>query len=107
MAKRRKSDLPFGSQFSPSQIDLSKVLDIAQEFGGTTADFTERIRAEFFSRHAGGDVHQQKEIAKNIRLSLREYHVVGEDERFTNFGQQLYDLKHDAAKLFDQLARHI
>lgn len=52
-------------------------------------------------------MHQQKELAKNIRLSLREYHVVGENERFTDFGRRLYNLKDDEGKLFDELARHI
>src|SRR2546425_3258077 len=61
----------------------------------------------FSPRHASGAVHQQREIAKNIRLSLREYHVVGEDERFTEFGLRLHSLKHDEAKLFEELARHI
>ena len=29
-----KSDLPFGSEFSPSQIEMTKLLEFAKEVGG-------------------------------------------------------------------------
>ena len=30
----RKSDLPFGSEFSPSQIELRRALELAEQHGG-------------------------------------------------------------------------
>ena len=107
MAKRRRSDLPFGSQFSPSQIYLPRVLELVHECGGTTQQFTERIRQEFFSHHADGDKQQQLELAKNVRLALRGYGIVGEDERFTGIGRELYGLRQDGDRLLAALAQQI
>jgi site-specific DNA-methyltransferase (cytosine-N4-specific) len=105
--KRRKSNLPFGSQFSPAQIDLPKVLELVDKHGGTTVRFTEEIRKTFFAGHAGGDPKQQMELAKNVRLALREYGIIDENEQFTVFGKHLHDLKSDTDRLYDDLARHI
>jgi hypothetical protein len=46
----QKSDLPFGSEFSPSNIDLKTVLEFAAEHGGDSATFEAAVRDEFFSR---------------------------------------------------------
>ena len=39
-----KSDLPFGSEFSPSQIDLPSVLEYAKKYGGAWKRFELEIR---------------------------------------------------------------
>ncbi|MGH9920004.1 MAG: restriction endonuclease, partial [Nitrososphaerales archaeon] len=82
-------------------------MEFAQESGGTTPAFTERVRREFFSSHAGRDERAQLDIAKNVRLSLRAYGLVGEDEQFTTVGRALYDKREVAGDLYAALAKHI
>ena len=42
---RRKSDLPFGSKFSPSQIDLAHVPELAERHGGDWRAFENAVRS--------------------------------------------------------------
>lgn len=105
--KKRKSDLPFGVNFSPTQIELPRVLDLIAASGGTTLAFTETIRREFFSNHAAQDLEAQLDIAKNVRLSLRAYGLIGDDEQFTAVGRALYDKRGSTGELYGALARHI
>jgi len=43
-----RSDLPFGSEFSPSQIDLSYVLQLAYKHGGDWKSFEESVKLKYF-----------------------------------------------------------
>ena len=105
--KRKKSDLPFGSQFSPSQISIEEVLELVNENRGATRQFTNNIRDRFFDKHANGDPKQQMELAKNVRLSLRSYGIIGEDEQMTEFGKRLYELKDRGDEFYKLLSQHI
>ncbi|GAK56350.1 hypothetical protein U27_03312 [Candidatus Vecturithrix granuli] len=44
----QKSDLPFGSEFSPTQIDLSIVLELVKQYEGDQARFEEAIHKKVF-----------------------------------------------------------
>ena len=92
MPTRRKSDLPFGSQFSPAQIDLVRVLDLLETHGGATPEFTEAILREYFSTHAKGNPMQQRELAKNVRLALRGYGIIAGDDHPTAFGTDRFPM---------------
>lgn len=107
MAARRKSDLPFGSQFSPAQIDLVRVLDLLDSHGGSTPEFTDSIRQEYFSTHAEGNPKQQRELAKNVRLALRGYGIISENDHPTPFGAELIASRSDRDRLYTMLAKHI
>ena len=61
----------------------------------------------FFNNHANGDPKQQTELAKNVRLSLRSYGVVNEDDSITEFGKYLISLSMDYNKLVVEFAKHI
>lgn len=105
---RRKSDLPFGSQFSPAQIDLPKLLRIAKNYAGDQSGMTEVIRQTFFASHAGGDLHQQMELAKNPVLCLREYRLLTEDtHQLTQVGEELYSLVDQPDEMYERLAKHM
>lgn len=104
---RLKSDIPFGSQFSPTQIKLPKVLEILSTRGVADAQFTEEIRLTFFNNHANGDPKQQTELAKNVRLSLRSYGVVNEDDSISEFGKYLISLTGNYNQLVIEFAKHI
>lgn len=104
---RIRRALPFGSQFSPKQVDLAEVLEIANRNPGNADAFTEDVRARFFSAHAGGDLHQQREMAKNVRLALRDYGLLGENDALTDVGRDLLGRRANLEDLYSAFARHI
>jgi site-specific DNA-methyltransferase (cytosine-N4-specific) len=108
MAKRkiRRSDLPFGSEFSPSQICLARVLEMAEEAAGDWRDFERRVRAEYFESHETSDYNRGK-LANNAKLGMQAYGIIDDDARLTAFGRELSDMLHDEQRLYERLARHI
>jgi site-specific DNA-methyltransferase (cytosine-N4-specific) len=100
--------LPFGSQFSPKQIDLPELLRIAKDHEGDQPGMTEAIRQAFFGFHAGGDLRQQMELAKNPVLCLREYRLLTEDtHQLTQVGEELLALTDKPDELYKRLAKHM
>ena len=103
---QQKSDLPFGSEFSPSQVELPRLLELADEHEGDQSALQDAIQAEFFSTHGGGNAKNQRTLAMNCRLGMRAYGVIDESATLTDFGRDLYDMRAEAA-LYDKLAAHI
>ena len=102
-----RSDLPFGSEFSPAQIDLPVLLELASEHRDDWHAFEEAVRDRYFAGHQTSDYNKAK-LANNTKLSMRAYGLVGEtDVTLTDTGRALYDLSHDEAALFQAFARHI
>lgn len=102
----RKSDLPFGSEFSPSQIDLVRVLDLAERHGGDWHAFEDAVRAAWFEGHSTSDYNRGK-LANNTKLGMIAYGIIDRDANLTDFGQELLALKADEGDLYRHLARHI
>ena len=73
----RRSDLPFGSEFSPSQIDLQVLLELAHEHGADWRAFEAAGRDRCFSTHETSDDNKAK-LANNTKLSLRAYGLIDE-----------------------------
>lgn len=103
----QRSDLPFGSEFSPSQIDLPVLLDLAASHEGDAKAMQGSIQSHFFSDHGGGSAKNQKTLAMNCRLGLKAYGLIDEGANLTDFGRQLHALRDDGSKLYEALARHI
>ena len=103
MKRSNRSDLPFGSEFSPSQIDLVEVLEIAMESRCDKEAFVRRVQHRFFSSH--GDAANK--LARNTYLAMKSYGIMDEDANLTDFGKCLYDARHDKHALYESLARHI
>lgn len=103
----QKSDLPFGSEFSPSQIILPELLDLAIDHAGDVKALQTAIQARFFSTHGGGNAKNQATLAMNCRLGMKAYGLVDNDAHLTAFGRSLYGVKNDESKLYNALARHI
>ncbi len=108
----RKSDLPFGSEFSPSQIALPELLEIIQAHHGNPQALEETILVRFFVKHGQANDEEanasnRRTLAYNCRLGLTAYQIIDQEARFTPFGQKLYALRHDESRLYDTLARHI
>ena len=102
----RKSDLPFGSEFSPSQIELPRVLEFAALHGGDWRAFEEAIRQTYFEGHKTSTYNRAK-LANNTKLGMIAYGIIDRDAALTEFGQELYDLCSDEDALHDRLAKHI
>lgn len=102
----RRSDLPFGSEFSPSQIGLSKVLDFAATHGGDWRAFERAIRHAYFEGHATSEYNRAK-LANNTKLGMIAYGLIDRSAVLTPFGQELRALGGDEEALHERLAKHI
>lgn len=101
-----KSDLPFGSEFSPNQIDLPIVLEIIAQHHSDKDGFENSLENTFFSENKTSERNKQK-LAMNLRLSLQAYQIIDDNIQFTDFGENLYDLRNDSEDLHTELAKHI
>jgi site-specific DNA-methyltransferase (cytosine-N4-specific) len=107
------NELPFGSEFSPSQIDLPRLLEIVHDTQGNRDQMRENILTEFFASHAqktkdaAKQIKNQKTLALNCTIALTTYGIIDKDGNFTPVGQTLYNLRGTPTVLYDELARHI
>ena len=102
-----RSDLPFGSEFSPAQIDLSVLLDLAQAHSADWKAFEAAVRDRYFAVYKTSDYNKGK-LANNTKLSLRAYGLIGKnDTTLTGTGQALYEIRKDPPALYEAFARHI
>lgn len=103
-----KSDLPFGSEFSPSQIDLGEVLTLADRYGPDWKAFERVVRRTYFEEHAGQSQDNKDKLANNTKLGMRAYGLIGEkDASLTEFGRSLFELRHDPPQMYERFAQHI
>ena len=109
----RRSDLPFGSEFSPSQVDLPIVLELVKENEGDWRSLEKAVLERYFSGHAKGrddeasKTYNRTKLANNCKLGLIAYKIINRDGNYTAFGSNLYELRGDDEKLYTALARHI
>ena len=103
-----RSDLPFGSEFSPDQIELPVLLVLAHEHGADWKNgFENAVRDRYFAAHRTSDYNKSK-LANNTKLSMRAYGLIGQrDATLTEVGNALYDLREDEAVLYEAFAGHI
>jgi len=102
----RKSDLPFGSEFSPSQINLSQILELAKNHGGDWKAFETAVREAYFESYATSE-YNRKKLANNAKLGMIAYGLIDRNANLTEFGLKIYELRFDEAELSAELARHI
>lgn len=79
-----RSDIPMGPEFGPNQIDLVKVLELAQEHNGSKQEFIAAVGQEYGWPLA---------TAKNTLLSMKKYLLLDEDNQLTEEGKKLLSLK--------------
>lgn len=107
------SDLPFGSEFSPSQVYLPKLLEIVGRNQGNARALEAEILATYFSTHAAlrqdhaGKSYNQAKLANNCKLGLIAYGIIDREANFTDVGQELFGLRGNETELYAALARHI
>ena len=109
-----RSDLPFGSEFSPQQIDLADLLEIADQHGTDWNSFEEAVRDRYFAGHAASAPdsstreYNRRKLANNTKLSMRAYGLVGEEDTvLTEIGRRLFGVRQDPDVLHEAFARHI
>lgn len=103
---RRKSDLPFGSEFSPSQIDLPEALALADVHGGDWRAFEQAVRTAWFEDHNADDYNRGK-LANNTKLGMIAYGIIDRDASLTEFGRELLAVRDNEASLYERFAKHI
>lgn len=102
-----RSDLPFGSEFSPARIDLAVLLEMAHEHGADWKAFEHSVRDRYFSEHRTSNYNKNK-LANNTKLSMRAYGLISDkDATLTETGAMLLGLRHDEAALYEAFGRHI
>ena len=102
----KKSDLPFGSEFSPSQIVLAEVLEMADIHGGDWRAFEAAVRAAYFQQNSTNDYNRGK-LANNTKLGMIAYGVIDRQANLTDLGKDLLAFKNDEPSLYEHLAKHI
>jgi len=75
------ASLPFGSEFSPSQIDLRHLLELIETNEGNQTALQAAILTTWFAKHgAGADAARaaknRNTLAMNCRLGLRAYGII-------------------------------
>ena len=108
----QRSDLPFGSEFSPSQIVLPDLLEIIAASKGDWRVLEAAILKRYFSGHAKGRKGQEAsynrgKLANNCKLGLIAYGIIDRSGSFTEFGRHLHDTRRDEPRLYRDLGRHI
>ncbi len=108
----RRSDLPFGSEFSPSQIVLPDLLEIIDASQGDGRALEAAILEKYFTSHAEGREgedasYNRGKLANNCKLGLIAYGIIERSGGFTEFGRHLHDIRKDEPALYCDLARHI
>lgn len=100
------STLPFGTQFSPNQIELPKLLQLVIDHeGDDTAPLITAIMNTFFSTNA---TEQRQNMAGNCKNSLVAYGILknGGGVHITALGRQLHEIA-DETEQCEILAKHI
>ena len=98
--------MPFGSEFSPSQIDLSEVIALAAVHGGNRHAFEQAVRDAWFEGHDTSD-HNRRKLANNTKLGMIAYGLIDRDATLTEFGRELLAVRDDERSLYERLAKHI
>lgn len=101
-----RSDLPFGSEFSPEQVDLPTLLELAEKHQRDVRAFEAAIRDKYFERNNTSEENKKK-LANNTRLSMIAYGLIEREVSLTEFGKELYLLRGNLEEFYKRFAQHI
>ena len=100
-------ELPFGSEFSPNQIELPELLTICNENQNQKENLENAIKTRYFLNHGNGNERNRRILAMNCRLGLKSYGILDDECSFTDLGRQLFSLRENSEMLYKVFARHI
>lgn len=101
-SKKNMLTLPFGSEFSPSQIELPVLLEICKNNEGDNSAIEKNIIQTFYSDKR----NFTEKLGMNCRLGLQCYRILDENCYLTDIGNQMYEVRH-GEELFWIFAKHI
>ena len=102
-----RCDLQFSSEFSPAQINLPVLLELAYKHGAECRSFNATIHDRNCTVHANSDYGKRK-LVKNNKLSLHSYDLVeAKDTILINTGTTLCALLEVVHAMCETFARHI
>ena len=101
----KKSDIPFGAQFSPRQINLIDLLKIIHGNAGDRDRITKAVQKSFFSGHAE---NWRWKLADNTVLAMRAYGLLDEDGATpTDVAADLLKLAKKPKVAHEEFGKHI
>jgi site-specific DNA-methyltransferase (cytosine-N4-specific) len=101
----KKSDIPFGSEFSPSIIDLDRLLKIVSLNIGNVSALESAIRQEWFETRQMNEKNKRT-MSMNVRLGLQKYEIIDGLGNLTELGDHLRDVS-TAEERLEIFGRHI
>ncbi len=102
-----ETNLPFGSEFSPSQTELPILLEICFNNSGQKQAIEKSILERYFAAHGRNSRDNRKKLAMNCRIGLKAYGIIDEESSITDLGKELYALRDNEQKLYAVFAKHI
>jgi hypothetical protein len=103
----RKSDLPSAANFSPNEVELDHVLELAERHGGNRKALERAIQQRYYDPKATTPPAQKPKLAYNVALGMEKYGVINKDGTLTPLGSALYKIRRNSAKLHERFAHHI
>lgn len=104
-AARGTQDIPSGQNFSPSEIELPVVLELATQNEGDRDALKEAIRQRFYADRtvppSGGTVWA------NVVSGMVVYGLLDNTATLTEVGRKIYELRNDEAAMYEALAKHL
>ena len=101
-----KKTLPYGTQFTPNQIDIMALLQVIEANEGVSAkDFTKELENAFFIKKAADT---RKTMAFNCRQSLVSYGILeeGGGTVISDFGKKLIGLS-TIEEVYEEIAAYL
>ena len=94
--------LPFGSEFSPNQVDLPNLLEICKNHEGNQVHIEKAIIDTFYS----DKTNDVKKLGNNCFTALSHYKILDDNGVLTEIGSNLYEHRKDN-ELYWIFAKHI
>jgi site-specific DNA-methyltransferase (cytosine-N4-specific) len=101
----QKSDIPFGSEFSPTIVDFSQLLQLVSVHEGDLSALQSAIRQTWFETRQTSE-HNKQTLSMNVRLGMQKYELIDSVGNFTELGRRLLNSVTPEERL-DLFGRHI
>jgi hypothetical protein len=98
--------LPFASEFSPSQMDLARALDLAKQNRGDVKALQAALLKAFFATYSTNDKNKNT-LAMNCRLGMQSYGLLDRAGILTELGEKLWRERNNKKSLHDELAKQV
>lgn len=108
----QKTEIPYGDQFSPTQIDdFPEALGIIHDHAGDRDRIVNEIAEAFFSEHGATSSEpeaERRKLAGNAVIAMKQYGLLDEDDYIpTELASELMGLTDQPEELYERFAKHI